>query len=832
MVPLTLAPKKLPARWRYLLTALPWTMALVVAPTVLAFIVLGLHGWDLTVPLIYRNSDDIWQLALTKMLSDTGWVLTNPFLGAPGVAHWHHNAAAQTSALHSVLMLGISRFVSDPVAVQQIYYLLNFPLIALTSFFAGRLVGLAKLPAFCIGLLYAFTTFRIEGMLYAFLANYFMIPLALVAVIWILSGRYAKIVDTGSSQTGAWQSIRHLVSSKPFLLGLGFITLTAASDGYYAFFTLLLLGFAGFIRLLLGDWRRPVRLLPVVTFITTLLAVSLALQIPLKNYMKSHTAEFYPNGVLDSALTKHPFEAEVYSTTLKMMIAPIQQHSVTELGDLGKWMVATSDAARKYKNGRTLVPLGTLASLALFVSFALLAMPRFRRAPSASSSKTSEADVTLGDTLLALVLFIFLTSILGGIGTLIALEFPTIRGYDRFPLFLIFVLYLGAGYIATIYLHRGQPFWKRTLTTILILFITGFALFDQIPLDAKKGEPRAKQTFLAERAFVRRIESVLPPGAMVYQYPYSQYLRENEYYGWGSFSHIRLYLHSHSLRWSNGGAKNSPTDDWNFRISTYPIEQLVPEIRAVGFRGLVIDRGVLKKGEYAALRQKLVFDGYNIREDPASKLTFVALPDPGYKVVYDQAFKNADRLIVTDRNRVLAQNDFAGLVEGVAFKNFLASDAGRSATVILRTAHPEIIAEKSVIERGRGNAPISPLTDVQGKMVCGPSHEFGGESVDGITFVLRNQSDFDWQLGEGRYPLRIGVHMKSKDGQMLRWDDGFRVPTHAYIKRGNAQTINLRLDALPLGAEIRSKRPLIAEFALVQDGNAWFANVACQTALP
>jgi hypothetical protein len=115
-----------------------WVVLIIGLPLILAVRMLGLWSWDLSIPLFYTNADDIWQLALTKVLHDTGWVLTNPYLGAPEVASWHHNAAAQTSALHSVLMLALSPFIHDAVQLQQIYYLLNFPLIVLTSFIACR----------------------------------------------------------------------------------------------------------------------------------------------------------------------------------------------------------------------------------------------------------------------------------------------------------------------------------------------------------------------------------------------------------------------------------------------------------------------------------------------------------------------------------------------------------------------------------------------------------------------------------------------------------------------------------------------------------------------
>ena len=57
-------------------------------PLLLATTSLNLWHWDFTIPLVYAGSDDVWQLVLTKVLSQTGWVLNNPYLGAPDIAHW------------------------------------------------------------------------------------------------------------------------------------------------------------------------------------------------------------------------------------------------------------------------------------------------------------------------------------------------------------------------------------------------------------------------------------------------------------------------------------------------------------------------------------------------------------------------------------------------------------------------------------------------------------------------------------------------------------------------------------------------------------------------
>jgi len=821
-----------PARYRQVLNQFLVLSLVGIIPILLAMSVMNLWHWDLSIPLVYleKNGDETWQFMLTKTLIDTGWILNNPFLGAPDVAHLYNNAAAQTSALHSILMLGLAKLLHDPIKVQQVYYLLNFGLISLTSFFSCRLLGMARLPAFCIGILFSLLGYRFNFVIYAFLANYFAVPLALVPVFWIMTGEFSKFFSSHAKARKI--ALKEVLSSSKFFLGLSFIVLIAISDGYYAFFTLLLLGFATIVRALSGDIKKPASLLVPAIYIATLITVALVLAWPLHAYKHSHPEEFAPNGVQDPALIKHSFEAEVYSSSLKLLIAPPPNHRVESLAHLGQKMINTSEAARQFKIGAPYVSLGILGSILFATALTLLTVPALHRvADSNTPHEDPIPEYKLIWAAIALAFFIFLCSISGGIGTLIALVYPGIRAYDRFPLFLLFVLYVGAGTAVTVALKRARN-RKRWILVSLIALITILSLYDQIPSDAAKVSAEVRNRFLAEKNFVKTIEKKLPSGAMVYQYPYSQYLRDSKYYGWGSFAGVRLYLHSHNLRWSNGGAKNSPADDWNFRISQLPLNKLIAEVEAVGFSGFALDRTVVKSDEYQHMRRTFTSMGYEVLEDVPSKLAFVRLRDPGFKLVYDPTYREADHIVVTNPAHLLAQSDFPELIDGTALRRFVSHDAHKINYVIRKADHPEIFVDGSTITRGLGQTAITPITDMRGKMSCKLK---AGSDTDNapntLLLTIENQSRFNWKLGDGPFPIRIGAHIRQPDGKLLSWDNGFRVPTDAYIQRGASQTIRMPINILPLGSEIKPNGPLVAEFALVQDGNAWFGNISCTVPL-
>jgi hypothetical protein len=812
-----------------------WFLVVLFVPLLLGFYVLGALNWDLTVPFIYGGADDVWQLALTKMLKDTGWVLTNPFLGAPDVAHWHQNAAAQTSALHSVLMLGLSYFFDDAVKVQQVYFLINFSLISLSSFAACRMLGISRSLAFCVGLLFAFTPYRFGFAPYAFLPNYFLIPLALLPIIWIACGEYSNIVSQQDSASKTSRRLTALFLSRKFILGFIFISLITLSDGYYAFFCLLLIFFA----YILNSFRERTPFFLSITvpiaYIATIFFISFALILPLSSYKKTHLHEFYKNGVEDSALQKHPFEAEVYSTSLKMLLMPIHNHRLPFLATLGEKIIATSDAARSFKTGRDTFPLGLLGSSLFILVMFCLSIPNSRIFITESLRRHENANsIMLNSVLTSLIFFIFLFSIVGGLGTIVALIFPDIRAYNRFPIFMLFLCYAwGANLLSSC--SKEMDSRRKLAFFVIVIIIVGAALYDQIPANAARGSLQTEEKFLSERRFVQNIEASVPPGSMIYQYPYSDYLTENKYYGWGSFAPIRLYLHSKALHWSNGAAKNSYVENWQQRIGQLSFDDMLNEIEAVGFAGMVIDRTVVPDPEYAELAQALSSRGVVVIDDPASHLAFAKLNDNGFRLEYEPDYVEAARLVVTDRSHL----NFArlpSLISSAELANVLSKvPAGETSFVIERSANANVFSDGATLLRRMGMAAIPPA-DMIGNIVC-PSGSPSSQYADGnVALSITNLSNFDWRLGNGTYPIGIGAHVSDKNNNQVRWDNGVRFPMDSentaraprmIIESGKSVQVLIPISKLGLAGLPKTQSPFQVEFSLVQDGNAWFNNLRC-----
>jgi len=807
-------PARLAAAWR---NWWPFAVAVLYSAAMGSYL-MHVGSWDLSVPWSYPfpTYDEVWQLHLTKSLLDTGWILHNPLLGAPGAAEWYINAAPQTSSLHSVLMLLLGLFIDDAVRVQQVYFLLNFPLIAAATYCSARVLRIGRVPAMLVAILFAFLTYRFTTQIYSFLANYFCIPLALIPVFWTMLGRYADEADSWGP------AFLRVLTTRAFLVGAAVTIVVVLSDGYYAFFTLLLLGFAVAVRLLGGDWRRPSRLLAPIALIVLLIGLATAMMLPLKNYQASHREEFYPGGVIEPSMVKRPFEAEVYSSTLKMLMAPIPgAHRVPALAEVGNKLLASSNEVSKFNRG-SVMPLGLLGSGLLLLSFGLIAVQATGRRMTLGRGDVDEQMLRVVWVSIALALFAFLCTIQGGIGTLIAFVYPSIRAYERFGVFLVLILYLGAAAAATAFIQGASGNRSRVLRSLLVVLVGLIAHADQVPVNTWRGKEEDGKRFLAERKFVREIESQLPSGAMVYNYPYSQYLTNSPYYGWGAYGQIRLYLHSHMLRWSNGSGKNTPVEQWHGRQAAQSPEALFTAMAAAGFSAVVVDRMVVGDEEYAKLKQAAVLLGVReFKEDADSRSTFFALPDPGYRLVYDADFRAPVALEIRDRKAFDDGRRLATEINRQGVVAALQRHPGTGAIRLDAGTEPGIFRDMQKLMQGAGTTSID-MAKLEGGLQC----EVGQDG--NVRLTLHNGSDFPWTLNAGDKPLTIGVNLLASDQSVLLWDPSLRVKDRAEVAEGQSISLGYPLDSLKQQAiPVSNGKPVFARLALLQEGNAWSPSINC-----
>ena len=647
-----------------------------------------------------------------------------------------------------------------------------------------------------------------NGLFFAYLANYWIIPLSLIPVYWILANRYISNIDSKAS-----------ITKNRFYFGIGaFVSaLVAITDGYYAFFYLLLIGFSMLNQVINGSKISSKNSRVALTFILITIATSLLVTIPLKN----HRMKFKHEANQDQM--KSRADAEVYVPTLKLLLTPIHDHRIPAVNRISATMLETANFNRKYPYGEGApAVLGIIGSILLVAALVRLLLTRERVSRADSSLATSYYESTILSSS-KLAAFILLCSISGGLGTLIALIFPSIRAYERFPIFLILVLYIGAGAYTSLLLEKMKR-QKKVLIVLTFVALGVVAILDQtrsdhLGLDNSDKRNDRSQRFLAERNMIEKIQREHIHTNMIYQYPYSQYLTNNKYYGWGQFGHIRQYLHSSKIRWSNGAAKDSYIDVWHEKKSTLPMELLIAEMQAVGFKGLLVDRLVMSNTDYLQTKDNISsILNKNPLEDNTAKMAFWELPRSKLTLRYDEKYQ--DVVAVTINEPIDFNKDvLPRLINRNELKQQLSSLMPTFPQIINASEHPEIFYKADYIEMGLGYEMLDKK-NVKGGVACKTFSD--SKSIDlnsKILLHLTNDTDFDWNLDFGPRPLRVGIIVQDEKDKVL-FDS--RLELNKYLKSKNALDANFTIISA-LGTN-HDKLPSVIKITLrlMQDGNMWF----------
>ncbi len=100
--------------------------------------------------------------ALGQGVIENGWYLRNESVGAPFGLDMHDFTLVDSLFLAIVKML--SFFFKEPILSLNIYYLLTYPLSAVTALFVFRRFGMPRVPAIVGSLLFAFSpTILVRG---------------------------------------------------------------------------------------------------------------------------------------------------------------------------------------------------------------------------------------------------------------------------------------------------------------------------------------------------------------------------------------------------------------------------------------------------------------------------------------------------------------------------------------------------------------------------------------------------------------------------------------------------------------------------------------------
>ncbi|HUO04676.1 MAG TPA: zinc-ribbon domain-containing protein [Candidatus Binataceae bacterium] len=544
--------------------------------------VLRLWQADLSVPiagdfnLAIVGHDLYSELMLAKSLCDNGWIISNPYLGAPfGMQAYD---LPISNFLDVAVMKVLSLYTCDHAWLLNLYFILTFPLAAVTSLIVMRTFGASYPSAITASLLFTLLPYHfLRGEGHLLLSSYWTVPLGISLMLWVwLDGAGLEPTDMNRP----WSRGR-LVAAGAYavLVGLGHL--------YYASFASVLLLCAGIGGSLRTKKWRNLRL--GVSACSVIIASCAAAASPSLIYDWEH-------GANPAAIARWPHEGELYGLKITRLLLPVTGHRIEAFAQL-----------KDFYN-RTLPPL-----LPPWVKGVLVQSSQLMAIINESDTQTLGAIAGIGFLILlgsliwvrngreiihalaVLNLAALLVGLAGGLGTIFNFVVTAeIRGYNRLSVFIAFfslfaVALLLDGLVAI--LRRSMnPLGAAVIWYPVLIMVVILGVLDQTTPDFAPSYEKASAEYRNDAKFVGEIESSLPAGAMILQLPYGPFPEEGaiqQMWGWDL---LKGYIHSKTLRWSYGLTTGRPEASWAARLTDKPMDQVLPLLAFAGFEGIYIDR--------------------------------------------------------------------------------------------------------------------------------------------------------------------------------------------------------------------------------------------------
>jgi len=527
--------------------------------------ILRLWDADFSVPFAYQG-DALAMGSWFKSLIDNIWWTQNSFLGMPfGQVHYDY-PLTDTFDLIIIKIVGLL-FHNFAISL-NLFYLLTFPLTALTTLFVFRTLRISIVPSIVGSLIYTFIPYHfLRGEPHIFMSSYFLIPLVFLVIIWIYQGKNILYdAEKKKIELGNYHTIVSLI-----ICGL-----MALQNIYYLFFTcffLLVIGVFHTMSTRNGKYLISYSLL--IGFMVVVLLINTA---PVLLYQ-------YQNGSNPFTVERSPAESEIYGLKITQLLLPLGGHRIPFLAEI----------TTNYGNTVPLINENYMSVLGGFgaLGFVLLIFWIFYRIGEPSDKNDlAEIRSTL-NCLSTLNLSAVLLATIGGLGVLVSylFSFSYIRGYNRISIFIAFFAIL-AVMVVLEYVRRK---WclitrKRQLlfSAVLCVLLIG-AILDQTSPAYAPDYGATKLQFLQDQRFIDKIETEVPNSSMIFQLPYMSYPENGPINTMPDYSPVIAYLHSDTLRWSYGSMKGRGEDNWEKEISSQDLPTMTKSLAFAGFNGIYVD---------------------------------------------------------------------------------------------------------------------------------------------------------------------------------------------------------------------------------------------------
>ena len=530
--------------------------------------VLDLSRAHLDSPFRYSSIDDTkFYLALIRTIVRTGWYTPADALGAP-FGQQLHDFPQGADNLNFVLIRVIAEFTGNPALIDNLFYLLTFPLIAISAYAAMAALGVRRGPAAVAAIVFAelpYHFYRGESQL--LLSAYYSVPITAYLFISVLQGRPLFARGVRRRYLPGWVSVQTAVT-------LTLCVIIGSSGLYYAAFGLVLLASGGAILVVTKRRGLGLQALLCAAAIGLVVGANLAPDL-------IYRAEHGSNALLRRSLA----DTETLGLKPAQLLLPVQDHRLPVLRKVEREYAHDQGGGYCEQCYETLGTAGDIGFIWLLVgalaSIAGLAWWK-TRSPLLPALATG------------LVLCLLIASVGGASSLLAHFVTPDIRGWNRMSLFIAFFSLMAfALLLERLISRRPRAGW----VAVALVAVTVVAVLDETTEDFVPNYAAARSEYRSDTAFFSAVQARLGAGSSVFELPYVPF---PEGYGAAtmglnfvspsfgtSYEEFRGYITSTGLNWSFGAMKGRP-EDWQHALAAKPLATAVAAASLSGFSGLVI----------------------------------------------------------------------------------------------------------------------------------------------------------------------------------------------------------------------------------------------------
>jgi len=549
---------------------------------VAVYFFLGLKGVDLNIHFRYGGSDAFGGLVAAQNFITGNGRYIYPNMGAPGTV----NVAnfPDVSNLEYFSMWILSLFIKEPGLLVNIFYILNFSVIAIITTISFRIIKISPISSIVGGVLYSLLMYNFyRGEQHLFLSTYAIVPLACILILWIING---ELIFNKNNNTNKNVLKKSLILSKKLILSFLFAILIGMTNPYYTFFACLGVIFS-IIWNLIEERNFKKIVAPLIILFIILITVFFNLIPFFLNLLNG-----YESGLLG---TRSSYEVEYYGLKLTQLLLPVGGHRIPLFAKIRAFYEENISLINNESYGSS---LGLFISIGLIISF-IVSMCR---------DKGDQENISIKHSAV-LNIFILILGCIGGFSSFIGAFVSSIRCYNRLSLFIAFYsLYIVIYYIDSFFFKHKI---KNIIKVIIITIIGMLSALDMVGANNSVGGEEnqyyiyRKNQYYIHKEFIKKIEDVTPKESMIFQLPFVPSNHHTEFANIGPYQQFYPFIHSSFLKWSYRAQQGSEIEKWQNKVAHMPIESMLKHLAGIGFMGLYIDKFGYTENEYNNLRKDI-----------------------------------------------------------------------------------------------------------------------------------------------------------------------------------------------------------------------------------